>query len=537
MRHSLGVLLVVFVMLVCMGQGCPGGPSVAPPDSETDTPLPSSNGGNPPSNPNPPPATPPEGSTTALTANAGPDQTVEGGTIVALSCTANGGAGDYHYAWSLLTGPRTPDITNAASPIASVTLNVAGTYRFRATVTDAAGQAASAELSITVSVTPLTVEAVAAPSSLAVGGTVSLTAKTNGGAEPASFRWEQSAGSPLTIGDATSRTARATPPAAGSYRFKVTVTDASEQTATADVGVSAVSVSPMPVVESPGRCKTSGLAFAVAIAGNRAYMATTAGLEVIDVSSAASPTALGKCQTDQAYGITVSGNYAYLSTSLMSGPKVIDISNPASPKLVGEYPGDGPWAVAVAGSYAYVAFAQAGVQVLDISNPASPTHLSDYKSDSYVYGVAVTGKYAYVADQNAGLQVVDVSNPASPTRVGGCALPEGAKAKGITVSGSYAYVACQDKGLQVVNVSDPTKPVRVGGCVTTDAVGVAVAGRHACVADGAGGLRLIDVSDPASPVSVDGNGGSRSAKGVAASGDHAYVADGINGLIIVRIGS
>jgi len=51
---------------------------------------------------------------------------------------------------------------------------------------------------------------------------------------------------------------------------------------------------------------------------------------------------------------------------------VIDVSNPASPQGVGGYDTGEAYGVAVSGNYAYVADDGAGLQVIDVSNPASP---------------------------------------------------------------------------------------------------------------------------------------------------------------------
>ena len=52
---------------------------------------------------------------------------------------------------------------------------------------------------------------------------------------------------------------------------------------------------------------------------------------------------------------------------------VIDVSNLASPQRVGGYDTSGhAYGVAVSGNFAYVADENAGLQVIDVNNPASP---------------------------------------------------------------------------------------------------------------------------------------------------------------------
>ena len=90
------------------------------------------------------------------------------------------------------------------------------------------------------------------------------------------------------------------------------------------------------------------------------------------------------------------------------------------PQRVGGYDTSGSaYGVAVSGNYAYVADGDAGLQVI-ASNPANPQRVGGYDTSGFLAnGVAVSGNYAYVADWDAGLQVIDVSNPANPQRVGG----------------------------------------------------------------------------------------------------------------------
>ena len=116
-----------------------------------------------------------------------------------------------------------------------------------------------------------------------------------------------------------------------------------------------------------------------------------------------------------AYGISVSGKYAYVAdyATPLSGDNtfaIFDISNPASPVLAGSITGAGQpnylgggRAVFVSGNYAYLACdVDNAFTIFDISNPANPVHkgsITGYLSPNYLAGVDsvfVSGKYAYV---------------------------------------------------------------------------------------------------------------------------------------------
>ncbi len=103
---------------------------------------------------------------------------------------------------------------------------------------------------------------------------------------------------------------------------------------------------------------------------------------------------------------------------------MIDVSNPANPQRVGGYDTSGyAYGVAVSGNYAYVADYDAGLQVIDVSNPANPQRVGGYDTSGSAYGVAVSGNYAYVADGDWGLMILGPRTPriTSITRAAGTA--------------------------------------------------------------------------------------------------------------------
>ena len=155
---------------------------------------------------------------------------------------------------------------------------------------------------------------------------------------------------------------------------------------------------------------------------------TTSGIytNINSIPPSASPTVTGIHYTDKTDKVTVSGNYAYVTTNNSNGIdpedeglQIIDISTPSSPTLTGTYntPGTAR-GVTVSGNYAYVADGYEGLQIVDISTPSSPTLTGTYNTSGSAYGVTVNGNYAYVADGDEGLQIIDISTPSSPTLTG-----------------------------------------------------------------------------------------------------------------------
>jgi uncharacterized repeat protein (TIGR01451 family) len=287
-----------------------------------------------------------------------------------------------------------------------------------------------------------------------------------------------------------------------------------------------------------GGYDTSGTAHAVFTAGTLTYVADgSSGLQIIDVGDPANPVRRGGYDTpEEAWDVTVTNDLAYLASggSLL---QIIDVSDPTNPWRRGGYdlPDYGASvAVAKVGNLAYVADANHGLFIIDVGNPANPAFRGSYATLGYARDVVVSGDLAYMADYSQGLQIIDVSDPANPSRLGGYDTP--GLAETIALRGNLAYVADYSHGLQIIDVSDPAYPWRRGGYGSPeDARAVLVAGTQAFVAEGDGGLQIIDVSNPVSPVRRGNYDTPGSAYDVAVAGALAFVADGSSGLQIIDV--
>lgn len=225
-------------------------------------------------------------------------------------------------------------------------------------------------------------------------------------------------------------------------------------------------------------------------------------LTVLDISSnPAQPQIVGTLKDAVnlfgAYGIAISGNYAYIAAQgcLAGQPcpnpnvgdsfAVVNIGNPRAPTLVATLKNSAlpsPWtgtnalhhatSVAISGNYAYVTASYSNrLTVIDISNPSSPkivASLHDVTNLNFDVDVAVRGNYAYVADQASGLgrlAVVDVSKPSNP-KIAGTATNSTYMngAYRVRLGGNFAYVSgVYSASIGAVDVSDPKNPRFVGG--------------------------------------------------------------------------
>ena len=299
----------------------------------------------------------------------------------------------------------------------------------------------------------------------------------------------------------------------------------------------------------------SGERAAVDVVGNYAYVADGTGIYIVDVSNPSSPTLLGSCKNteyaygDYAYGVSVSGNYAYVA-DWYNGLVIFDVSNPSSPTLVKSYKNVLPTSVSVIGNYAYVANGT-GIYIVDIENPSSAILIGSYKTAGEANDVSVSGKYAYVAD-GTGIDIVDVSNPSSPNLVG--SYKTAGEANDVSVSGKYAYVA-DGTGIDIVDVSNPSSPILIGSYfpvltydydfvapgrpvkVPGQAIEVSVFSNYVYIL-GNYGLVIVDVTDPSAPTLVGGYRTSYNPISVAdhfsVSGNYVYVGYSTGGFVVLK---
>jgi hypothetical protein len=184
-------------------------------------------------------------------ANAGSNITIQ---LPTNSVTLNGSASKdpdgtiVTYAWTKITGPSQFIITNAGAATTTVTGLAVGVYVFRLTVTDNQGATGSADVTVTVKAANLSPVANA-------GADISLTLPTNsttlnGGASTdpdgsiVSYAWVQTSGpASYNIANPSAVSTALTGLVAGTYVFRLTVTDNQGATGSASVNV---------VVNNPG---------------------------------------------------------------------------------------------------------------------------------------------------------------------------------------------------------------------------------------------------------------------------------------------
>jgi hypothetical protein len=284
--------------------------------------------------------------------------------------------------------------------------------------------------------------------------------------------------------------------------------------------------------------------------GNTAYLATSAGLQVVDLSGlyrtsldggllpippslaggvipcvTNDPTCqygdqriLAELDLGEAWSISYppqGGTLIYLSTvvrgatdggSQPTGGQIVqvDISTPSSPVQVslGAESVDGIWQVNAAGDRALGAAGADGLAPFDISN--APFPLIAYPTSPGAQALAVSGGLLVLGqgvrngDGSVGQGTLNTYEiDGNPEPLGSLTL----NVQRVQIQGTLAAVAAGDAGLVLVDISDPRNPVITGQvAVGGFAWDVALDGTLAYVAAGAEGIAVVDIAQPQSPV-------------------------------------
>ena len=316
---------------------------------------------------------------------------------------------------------------------------------------------------------------------------------------------------------------------------------------------------------------------------------TDDGVQIIDITTPASPTAIaavtddsgGFTELDGASVITThtigSSHYALVASGNDNGVQIIDITTPAMPTAIAavtdEVDGftelDGASAIAThtIGSSHYALVSSQfddGVQIIDITTPAMPTAVAvmtdgvdGYTELEGAWDITThtigTSHYALVASlEDNGVQIIDITNPASPSAVarardgfgGYTALAGAAGITTHTIAGRhYALVAAfDDGGLQIIEMLPPDltlAPVAAvidefGGYTALDwanyiAVHTIGTSHYALVTSSLDdGVQIIDITDPAMPTVV---------AAVTDGADGYTELDGATGIAIHTVGN
>lgn len=186
-----------------------------------------------------------EGTNLAASLSANPN-TINIGQSVTFNTNVTGGTAPYSYSWQGLPS----GCAGANSNTIMCNPDTAGTYNVSVNITDSANNTITASGTLVVNApSPLTVSLNINPTTITVGQSVSFTATATGGTSPYNYAW---AGLPISCSGNTN-IITCSPASAGTFNISVTVTDSSNNRATAS-GTLVVNLLPQAIelVLNPG---------------------------------------------------------------------------------------------------------------------------------------------------------------------------------------------------------------------------------------------------------------------------------------------
>jgi hypothetical protein len=164
-----------------------------------------------------------------------------------------------------------------------------------------------------------------------------------------------------------------------------------------------------------GSYKSEKIVTDVAVAGSRAYVGTSHGLEILNISNPGALSLVSKFNAEPLGSLAVSGDRLYVAASGgTTSIRILSIANPDDPQPLSRIENVIGQLIAV-GNRLYVG-ASDGLKIYNVSDPANPALLGEFRTNT-VYSLALAGFTAFLTVNDVGLVAVDVSAPEAPKLV------------------------------------------------------------------------------------------------------------------------
>ena len=158
----------------------------------------------------------------------------------------------------------------------------------------------------------------------------------------------------------------------------------------------------------------------ITLAGDIAYIITSAGLVVVNLADPLHPAVAAQIALPDARATALQFRYLWVTDA--RGLELFDVTHLTDPKPIpsATVPLANARKVYVARTYAYVAAKQDGLVIVDVKNPEQPKiyqkvtfdgQLND--AEDVIVGSTNASLFAYVADGRNGLKVIQLTSPAS----------------------------------------------------------------------------------------------------------------------------
>jgi len=229
----------------------------------------------------------------------------------------------------------------------------------------------------------------------------------------------------------------------------------------------------------------------------------SAGLSVVNISNAASPTIASSYQTNgftkEVFIDTVNNvNYLFASDTV-KGLYILNCSNPVSLVLdtLIQYPGVN--SVNRKNNYLYVAMNGGTLKVLNISNlPDSVNEVFSYNTANIVNHIEISNNTAYLVENISGIEFVNINDPANPVQYSVFHSP--GNCYNIKVADHLVYVADGNVGISIINAANPVQPYFVNSTNTeTNVKNIDYSPNFLFTAEGNSGVEVLNVFNVVEP--------------------------------------
>jgi hypothetical protein len=239
----------------------------------------------------------------------------------------------------------------------------------------------------------------------------------------------------------------------------------------------------------------AGLIKDISIYGNYAYLAGyDYGLVIIDIEDPFNPYVTGNVSLPgNAVQVRINNNHAYLASS--SGVRIVNVTNQYSPYEVGYLDnGDYFYGIDVNDTLLYTAEMTNGLKIYNISSPAMPVEIGH--NDSTGLRCVYYENGLLYAGNTSELVVYDPSDPSNPLIIGS-GFPGGYR---MAFSDTFAYSVYNAFQYSITNISDPTSPQDVNTISTDYASTFVTIFKNRLIVSNDKYFSIQDITDPANPV-------------------------------------
>lgn len=211
--------------------------------------------------------------------------------------------------------------------------------------------------------------------------------------------------------------------------------------------------------------------------------------------------------------LKVVGNYAYVTST--GGFSVFNISDPNNMLLLSTVNTSKPYVtdIEIKGKYLYAVNTDGNttlIDIIDITSSYLPVNLSSYDLTSSfggaLYGdMVIEGNFIYMLDKSNNVYYIleTLSDMMSPTFVSSMVV-SGDVTK-IAHNGRYSYVISSgtNKRLEIIDTYDKVRPSIISSIdFDNNPTDIFISGRYAYITSDNGSLYIVDINDPANPIFV-----------------------------------